>query len=343
MVDSRQDFLPSPSYLLTTDYLFMLNPKLYDKNVERIPTRNGYGDGLVEIGKTMKNVVVLTGDLSESTRADGFEKVYPERFIECGVAEQNMMGVAAGLALAGKIPFVSSYAVFVPGRNWDQLRVSVCYSESNVKVAGAHAGISVGPDGATHQALEDIAITRVLPNLTVIVPCDYEEAKKCTIAIAKMKGPVYFRFARSATPVITTKKTPFEIGKHQVLEKGSDVTIAVCGPLVYEALIASKELKKKKISAEVINCHTIKPFDTKTLVASVKKTGCCVTVEEHQITGGLFGAVSETLGMHCPAPIEAIGMPNSFGESGEPEELLTKYGMKAGDIVTAVMRVMKRK
>jgi transketolase len=321
----------------------MLNPKLYDKDIRMIPTRNGYGDGLLALGKKNSNVVVLTGDLSESTRAEGFQKSYPDRFIECGVAEQNMMGVAAGLALAGKIPFVSSYAVFVPGRSWDQLRVSVCYSKSNVKIAGAHAGISVGPDGATHQALEDIAITRVLPDLTVIVPCDYEEAKKCTIAAAAHRGPVYFRFGRSATPVVTIPETPFEIGKHLVLRKGTDVTIAACGVMVYEALMAAEALSKKKISAEIINCHTIKPFDEQTLVTSLKKTGHCVTAEEHQITGGLFGAVSETAARRFPCPIEPVGMPNHFGESGEPNELLKKYGMKANDIVEAVLRVIKRK
>jgi len=320
-----------------------LNPKLLHKDVEQIPTRNGYGDGLVEIGGKDERVVVLTGDLAESTRAHLFQKAFPKRFVECGVAEQNMMGVAAGLAIAGKIPFVSSYAVFVPGRNWDQLRVSVCYTNANVKVAGAHAGISVGPDGATHQALEDIAITRVLPNLTVVVPCDYLETKKATIALAKMIGPAYFRFAREKTPVMTTKKTPFKIGQALVFRAGTDVTIAACGPLVYEALVAADALAKSGIEAEVINCHTLKPFDEKTLVKSVKKTGCCVTVEEHQIIGGLAGAVAETLGRHAPAPIENVGMPNSFGESGEPDELLTKYGMKSKDIVAAVKRAINRK
>lgn len=320
-----------------------LNPSLFDKDVEQIPTRNGYGDGVVECGLKNPDVVVLTGDLAESTRANLFREQFPERFIECGVAEQNMMGVAAGLALAGKIPFVSSYAVFVPGRNWDQLRISVCYANANVKVAGAHAGISVGPDGATHQGLEDIALTRVLPNLTVVVPCDYEETKKCTLALTKMKGPAYFRFAREKTPIITTKKTPFKIGENYLCAEGTDVTIAACGPLLYEALVAAKELNAKNISAEVINCHTIKPFDEATLIESVKKTGCCVTVEEHQITGGLNGVVSETLGRQYPVPIEAIGMPDSFGESGPPDELLKKYGMKAKDIVNVAQHVVKRK
>ncbi len=320
-----------------------LNKKLFHDDVEQIPTRNGYGDALVELGKNDKRVVVLTGDLAESTRAHLFRAAFPERFVECGVAEQNMMGVAAGLALSGKIPFVSSYAVFVPGRNWDQLRVSVCYTNANVKVAGAHAGISVGPDGATHQALEDIAITRVLPNLTVVVPCDYLETKKATVALAKMVGPAYFRFAREKTPVITVEKTPFKIGKANILREGKDVTIAACGPLVYEALVAAELLAEDGIQAEVINCHTIKPFDELTLVKSIKKTGCCVTVEEHQITGGLAGAVSETLGRHAPVPIESVGMPNSFGESGEPDELLTKYGMKAPDIFQAAIKAVSRK
>ncbi len=320
-----------------------LNPNLLSPTAERIPTRNGYGDALVELGAVDSNVVVLTGDLAESTRANLFEKKFPERFLECGIAEQNMMGVAAGLALAGKVPFVSSYAVFVPGRNWDQLRVSVCYGNANVKVAGAHAGISVGPDGATHQALEDLAITRVLPNLVVIVPCDYEETRKCTLAVAKYVGPCYFRFAREKTLVMTTKETPFEIGKAYVCREGKDVTIAACGPLLAEALVAAEELRAAGIEAEVLNCHTLKPFDETTLVKSVKKTGACVTVEEHQIIGGLHGAVCETLGRNCPAPVEAVGMPNSFGESGEPEELLAKYGMKAKDVVAAVKKVVKRK
>jgi transketolase len=320
-----------------------LNPQLFDQNVEQIPTRNGYGQALVELGGTDPRVMVLTGDLAESTRVLDFSKKYPDRFVECGVAEQNMMGVAAGLVLAGKIPFVSSYAVFVPGRCWDQLRVSVCYSHSNVKIAGAHSGISVGPDGATHQGLEDIATTRVLPNLVVIVPCDAEETRKCTHAVAEHVGPCYFRFAREKTPVMTTKDTPFEIGKAIICTEGTDVTIAACGPLLHEALLAARELDAAGISAEVINCHTIKPFDEKTLTESVKKTGCCVTVEEHQTIGGLHGAVCETLARNAPVPVEAIGMPDSFGESGEPDELLTKYHMRAADIVAAAKKAIARK
>lgn len=320
-----------------------LNPALLDPNVEQVPTRNGYGQGLLELGETDPNVVVLTGDLSESTRVLGFQQKYPERFVECGVAEQNMMGVAAGMALAGKIPFVSSYAVFVPGRTWDQTRVSVCYANSNVKIAGAHAGISVGPDGATHQALEDIAIMRVLPNMTVVVPCDAEEARKCTHAVATHVGPCYFRFAREKTPVITTKDTPFKIGKSYTCIEGTDVTIAACGPLLHEALLAAQALLREGIRAEVLNCHTLKPFDVESLVKSVKKTGACVSVEEHQTTGGLAGAVAETLGRHWPVPLATVGMPDSFGESGEPGELLTKYGMRAKDIVAASKDAIGRK
>src|SRR3990170_6814301 len=320
-----------------------LNPKLYDPEVEQVPTRNGYGEGLVALGEKNPNVIVLTGDLSESTRANMFEEKFPERFIECGVAEQNMMGIAAGLALSGKIPFVSSYAVFVPGRCWDQLRVSVCYSKANVKVAGAHAGISVGPDGATHQALEDIAIVRCLPNIIVEVPCDALEAKKTTIAIGEYKGPAYFRFAREKTPVITTQDTSFKIGKAEIFREGENVTVVACGPLVYQSLLAAKELEKEGIKAEVINNHTIKPIDKLTLAASAKKTGAVVTVEEHQINGGLGGAVAEVLAENYPVPMERVGMPDTFGESGSPEELLEKYGMSVKKIKEVVKSVMKRK
>ncbi len=314
-----------------------------DKDVKMVPTRNGYGDGVVIEGKKNKNVMVLCCDLTESTRSKGFKDAYPERFLEMGVAEQNMMGVATGLALEGKVPFCSSYAVFNPGRNWDQIRVSVCYNKANVKIVGAHSGISVGPDGATHQGLEDIAITRVLPNMTVLAPCDYEETKKATIAAAKMKGPVYLRFGRNATAVFTTPKTHFEIGKANVFKEGSDVTIIACGPLVYEALLAAKKLASIKINAEVINNTTIKPLDNETILKSVRKTGAVVTVEEHQITGGLGGAIAELTSKNYPVPIEFVGMPDSFGESGEPDELLKKYGMTEKDIISAVNRVLKRK
>ncbi len=320
-----------------------LNPDLFEKNVEKIPTRNGYGDALLEAGKINPAIVVLTADLAESTRVLGFQKQFPERFIECGVAEQNMVGMAAGLALSGKIPFASSYATFVPGRAWDQIRVSVCYTDANVKIVGAHAGISVGPDGATHQALEDIAMLRALPNLTILVPCDYEETYKATLAAAAHTGPVYIRITREKTAIITTKSSSFKIGEASLLRTGKDVTITACGPLAYEALLASEELHKKGIEAEVINMSTIKPIDEKTLLQSFKKTGCGITIEEHQIVGGLFGAVAETLARNFPAPLESIGMPNTFGESGEPTELLQKYGMSTKAIIEAAQKVMKRK
>ena len=320
-----------------------LNPKLHDSEVEQIATRDGYGEGLVALGEKNKDVIVLTGDLSGSTRAKKFQDKFPERFIEVGVAEQNMMGIAAGLALSGKIPFVSSYAVFVPGRCWDQLPVSVCYSNANVKVAGAHAGISVGPDGATHQALEDVATVRVLPNITVVVPCDVIEAKKTTIAAGEHQGPFYFRFTREKTPVITTEDAPFTVGKAEMLKEGTDVSIVACGPLVYQSLIAAAELEKEKISAKVINNHTIKPIDKLALASAAKETGAVVTVEEHQINGGLGGAVAEVLAESYPVPMERIGMPDTFGESGKPEELLEKYGMSVKKIKEAARTVIKRK
>lgn len=321
-----------------------LNQKLFDKDVKRVPTRNGYGEALLELGGKDPRLVVLTADLAESTRVLDFAKKYPERFIECGVAEQNMMGIAAGLAAAGKIPFVSSYGVFSPGRNWDQMRVSVAYSNLNVKIAGAHTGVSVGPDGATHQALEDIAITRVLPNMTVVVPCDAIETKKATLAAAKMTGPVYFRFAREKTPVITTAETAFEIGKAEVFwEAGHDVAIVACGPLVYQALVAAKELHEEGIGTMVINNHTVKPMDVETITKAARECGAVVTVEEHQIMGGMGSAVAEVLAQNYPVPMEFIGMPNSFGESGEPDELLEKYGMSVVSIKEAVKKTIKRK
>lgn len=254
-----------------------------------------------------------------------------------------MMGIAAGLALSGKIPYVSSYAVFSPGRSWDQLRVSVCYTEANVKVAGAHTGISVGPDGATHQALEDIAIVRVLPNIVVEVPCDAIEAKKTTLASAAHKGPFYFRFGRDKTPIITTEETPFEVGKAEVLKDGDDATIVACGPLVYQSILAAKQLEEKGINVRVINNHTIKPIDSLTLAKAAKETGAVVTVEEHQVMAGLGSAVAEALAKVYPVPMEFIGMQNTFGESGTPSELYEKYGMSVDAIYKAVENVIKRK
>lgn len=324
------------------DRLF-LNPQFAKKDIQQLPMRNGYGDGLVEIGKKNNAVIVLTGDLAESTRAHLFAQAFPNRFIECGVAEQNMAGIAAGLALSGKIPFISSYAVFSPGRNWDQVRVSIALNRANVKIAGAHAGISVGPDGATHQALEDIALMRVLPNMTVIVPCDYEETRKAVHAAVALAGPVYFRFAREKTPCITTAKTPFYIGRAEVFRKGNDVTLIACGPLVYQALQVAQKLAQRGIDCEVINNHTIKPLDEATLLRSACKTRCVVTIEEHQTMGGAGSAVCELLAKKYPVPIEMVGMPNCFGESGQPDELLEKYGMSVKAIMASVKKTVKRR
>lgn len=321
-----------------------LSRNLYNtKKLRQIPTRNGYGEGLVEAGKKNEKVVVLCADLTESTRSHLFAEKFPERFIEVGIAEQNMAGIASGLAISGKIPFVSTYGVFCPGRNWDQVRVNICYNNANVKLTGAHTGVSVGPDGATHQALEDIAIMRCLPGMTVLAPCDYLETKKATMAAAKIKGPVYLRFAREATPVFTAPATPFKIGRAEIFREGKEITIVACGPLVYQALLAAEKLHQEKISVEVINSHAVKPLDVKTIVKSVKKTGAAVTAEDHQINGGLGSAVAEALAENYPVPLARVGMPDSFGESGPPQELLGKYGMTAPHIIKAVKKILRRK
>lgn len=323
-----------------------LNPKLFSPDVKRVPTRNGYGEGLLVLGERNPNLVVLTGDLKESTRTEEFAKAYPDRFIECGVAEQNMTGIAAGLGVSGKVPFISSYAVFSPGRSWDQVRVNIAYNNSNVKIAGAHTGVSVGPDGATHQALEDLAIMRVLPNVQVIAPCDAIQTRQTTLAAAETWGPVYFRFAREKTPIITTEQTPFTIGQADIYWQPEthkpQVAIIACGPLVYEALMAAQELEKNAIHTLVINFHTLKHPDTE-MIRAAAATGALVTVEEHQVTGGLGSTVAELAARHQPVPIEFVGMPDSFGESGEPDELLEKYGMQAPAIIDAVHRVLRRK
>jgi len=320
-----------------------LNPKIFDSDIEQKPTRDGYGEGLVLAGQKDSRVVALCADISDSTRSAMFQKAFPDRFVETGIAEQNMMGLAAGMALAGKIPFVSTYAVFCPGRNWDQMRVSVCYSNANVKITGAHAGVSVGPDGATHQALEDIAITRCVPNLVVIAPCDAIETKKATLAAAEYVGPVYLRFAREKTPIMTTEDTPFEIGKALIFRDGKDVAIIGCGPLLHNALLAEEELAKEGIEVMVINNHTIKPMDSKTIIEAAKKCGAIVTVEDHQIMGGMGSAVAEVLAANYPVPIEFVGMKDRFGESGEPNELIEAFGMGKNAIKEAVKKVIQRK
>ncbi|MBS3137643.1 transketolase family protein [Candidatus Woesearchaeota archaeon] len=311
---------------------------------EKAATRDGFGKGLLELGEKNKDVVGLCADLKESVRMNWFAEKYPERYIAVGVAEQNLAGVAAGLAFAGKIPFASSFSVFSPGRNWDQLRVSICYSKANVKLCSSHAGLTVGEDGATHQALEDIAITRVLPNLVVIVPSDALETKKATIAIAKYQGPVYMRFSREKTLVYTTEQTPFEIGKALVLKEGNDATVIACGIMVAEVLKAAEVLEKEGISVEVINNHTIKPIDVETIINSVKKTKAVVTAEEHQKTGGLRGAVLELLAEYDVMAVSGyVAVEDKFGESGTSVELLEKYGLTAADIVEEVKKVVKKK
>jgi len=324
-----------------------LNPKIFQDDIEQEPTRFGFGKGLVLAGKENKKVVALCADLTGSTKIDDFKKEFPDRFIEMGIAEQHMASLASGLAAAGKIPFIASYAMFSPGRNWEQVRTTICYNNVNVKIAGAHSGVSVGPDGATHQAIEDIAITRVIPNIIVLVPCDSVEAKKATLAAARIKGPVYVRFAREKTPIFTTEETPFEIGKAEIFWEPSDgkseVSIIACGPLVYKALLAASELEKKGIKTRIINNHTIKPMDETTIIQAAKDAGAVVTVEEHQIMGGMGSAVAEVLAKNYPVPVEFVGVEDRFGESGEPEELLKAFGLTEKEIIEAVKKVIKRK
>jgi len=322
-----------------------LSSKVLTRDIDQIPTRNGYGEGLVLAGERDERVVALCADLTESTRTQAFAEKFPKRFVEIGVAEQLLATVASGMANYGKIPFIASYAAFSPGRNWEQIRTTIALNDVPVKICGAHAGISVGPDGATHQQLEDIALMRAMPNMIVVSPCDAIEARKATFAAAFNGKPTYLRFAREKTPVFTTEETPFEIGRAEIFweSKNPQVAIIGCGPLVYEALLAAKQLHEKGIESLVINCHTIKPMDEQTIIHAAKLTGCVVTVEEHQINGGLGSAVAEVLTRNCPVPMEYIGMPNHFGESGEPDELLTKYGMKAKNVMEAAKRVIARR
>ncbi len=322
-----------------------LSQKIFKDDIDMVPTRNGYGEGLVLAGEKNPNVVALCADLTESTRTLDFAKKFPERFIQVGVAEQGMATIAAGMANYGKIPFIASYAAFSPGRNWEQIRTTIALNDVPVKICGAHAGVSVGPDGATHQMLEDIALMRTMPNMIVIVPADSIEAKKATMEVAENGKPTYLRFGREKTPVFTTNETPFVIGKAYHLWESDNPQVAIigCGALLYEALLAAKELEKLAIDVEVINCHTIKPIDERTIITAARKCGAIVTVEEHQIDGGLGSAVAEVLARNWPVPIEFIGMPNHFGESGQPDELFEKYGMKAHHIVDAVKKVIQRR
>lgn len=346
-----------------------LNPKLFDRDVAQAPTRKGFGEGLLIAGEKDERVVGLCADLTESTQMHLFKNKFPNRFIEIGVAEQNLATVASGMAAMGKIPFISSYATFSPGRNWEQIRTTICYNNRPVKIAGSHAGLSVGLDGGTHQATEDIALMRVLPRMIVLSPCDSIEAKKATIAAAKIDAPVYIRLAREKTPIITTEATPFEIGKAEVFfksqidvdddadERGSgigenqridprlsasSVGIIATGALVYKAILAAKELQNEAIHATVLNLATIKPLDTKAIVKLAKDCGAIITVEEHQIAGGMGSAVAECLAQNHPVPIEFVGVRDRFGQTGLPDELLAHYGMDVKDIVESVKRVLKR-
>ena len=312
-------------------------------NVKQVPTRNGFGEGVIEAGKSNRNVLAICADLSESTRMLGFKEALPDQYIEIGVSEQMLVAMAAGMASTGKIPFIASYAMFNPGRSWEQVRTTMALNETNVKIAGAHAGVSVGPDGATHQAIEDIAIMRCIPHMTVVVPCDSIQTKRATLAVAAMDGPVYLRFGREKTPVVTTEETPFELGKAQIFREGKDVAIVVCGILVYNVLIAARKLAREGIECMVVNNHTVKPMDEKAIVEAAERCGAVVTVEEHQISGGMGSRVAEVLAQRRPTPIEFVGVADRFGQSGDPAELIEHYGMGSGAIEAAVRRAIARK
>ncbi len=306
-------------------------------------TRSGFGEGLLELGRTNPNVVGLCADLTGSLKMDAFEKEFPERFFQIGIAEANMIGMAAGMTIGGKIPYTGTFANFSTGRVYDQIRQSVAYSQKNVKICASHAGLTLGEDGATHQILEDIGMMRMLPNMTVIVPADHNQTKQATIAIAEHNGPVYLRFGRPVVPIFVQPDAKFIIGKADVLTEGTDVTIIACGHLVWKSIEAAQELAAMGISAEVINMHTIKPLDEKAILDSVRKTKCVVTAEEHMLNGGLGEAVSQVLTRNFPAPQEYVGVNDSFGESGTPDELMVKYGLDTVNIVEAAKKVIARK
>ncbi len=308
--------------------------------LESEPIRKGFGRGLVKAAQTDSNVVAACADLTDSTQMSLFKDAYPDRFFEIGVAEQNLVTVGSGLAAIGKIPFVSSYAAFSPGRNWEQIRTTICLNDRPVKIVGSHAGVSVGPDGATHQMLEDLALMRVLPNMVVIAPCDSLEAEKATIAMAKDKRPNYLRLAREATPIITTDDTPFEIGRAYVFWQGQDVSLIATGTMTYQAMMAAKLLNLEGIKAEVVHVPTIKPLDTETILGSVKKTNLVITIEEAQINGGLGGAISEMLGENYPTKCHRIGMNDRFGESGEPDQLIEHFALDAKSIAIKAKQLL---
>ncbi|TRZ64281.1 MAG: transketolase family protein [Spirochaetia bacterium] len=319
------------------------------EDIEQRATRDGFGEGLLKLGEENENVVGLSADVSNSCRMNFFAEKFPKRFFQVGVAEQNLVGVAAGLAVSGKIPFTATYSVFSPGRTLEQIRTAIAYNDANVKIAGHHAGLLTGFDGATHQALEDIAIMRTIPNMKVVVPADAIEARKATIFSAKINGPVYLRFAREKTPVFTSEETPFTIGKAEIFwqslagGKKPEVLIIGCGPVLYNALLAAKELEKEKIGVIVLNSHTVKPLDENKIIELVKKCGAVVSVEEHNILGGLGGAIAELLAKNYPVPMEFIGTKDVFGESAAPKDLFKKYGLEPKDIINAVKKVIKRK
>ncbi len=316
--------------------------KTYE-NTTKKDLRSGFGEGLVAAGKENPEVVALTADVTGSVKMDGFAKTFPERFVQCGIAEANMVGIAAGMSLSGKVPFIGGFAEFVTGRIYDQIRQVVAYSNKNVKVCGSHAGITLGEDGATHQTMEDIGLMKALPNMTVLVPCDANQTHNATLAAARHNGPVYLRFGRPKMPNFTDINEPFVIGKAQLLNEGSDVSIFACGHLVWEALEAAAELEKEGISAEVINIHTIKPLDTEAIIKSARKTGAVVTCEEHLFNNGLGDSVAQTLAMNCPTPMEYVAMEDRFGESGTPAQLLEYFGLKSKNIIEKVHIVLKRK
>lgn len=306
-------------------------------------TRSGFGEGLLEIGKRNKDVVALCADLTGSLKMNAFEDEFPDRFFQIGIAEANMMGIAAGMTIGGKIPYTGTFANFSTSRVYDQIRQSIAYSQKNVKICASHAGLTLGEDGATHQVLEDIGMMKMLPNMTVIVPCDFNQTKQATIAIADLDGPVYLRFGRPSVPIFVKPDADFQIGKADTIIEGTDVTIIACGHLVWKSIEAAQELAKKGISAEVINMHTIKPFDNKAVLDSVAKTGCVVSAEEHMINGGLGDSIAQLLSRSNPVPQEYVGVNDTFGESGTPAELMTKYGIDTVNVVEAAQKAIQRK
>ena len=313
-------------------------------NLKQLPTRNGFGEGLLEAAQANRNVIGICADLSESTRFEALKNALPEQYLEIGVAEQMLVAMAGGLAAVGKIPWIASYAMFNPGRSWEQVRTIMALNQTNVKIAGAHAGVSVGPDGATHQAIEDIAIMRVIPHMFVVVPCDSVQTKKATLALSQTFGPTYLRFAREKSAIVTSEATPFEIGKAQVFREGTDVAIVACGILVYNALMAADKLSRERgIECRVVNNHTVKPMDEAAILDAAKTCGAVVTVEEHQIHGGMGSRVAEILSAQHPTPIEFIGVNDRFGQSGDPVELIEYYGMGSAAIEAAVLRAHARK